>query len=79
MTDPKILDSRKRSVDMPWGSACHILPELLPRPLDKCELFQLEQRSLEKQRLRQLEVEKTKELRKLEADQLISALNDVQS
>ena len=41
MTDPKILDSRKRCVEKPMGNKCHIPPSVLPRPLDKCELYDL--------------------------------------
>eukprot|EP00658_Telonema_sp_P-2_P015863 TRINITY_DN1612_c1_g3_i3.p2 TRINITY_DN1612_c1_g3~~TRINITY_DN1612_c1_g3_i3.p2 ORF type:complete len:166 (-),score=35.78 TRINITY_DN1612_c1_g3_i3:202-699(-) len=41
MTDPGILSSRKRCVDMPTGNQCNIHPSVLPRPLDKCELFKM--------------------------------------
>merc|ERR1712166_531254 len=41
MSDPGILSSRKRCVDIPTGNRCNIHPEVLPRPLDKCELFQM--------------------------------------
>jgi len=43
MTDPNILESRKKAVDKPSGSACNIPPYVLPRPLDKCELWDLEE------------------------------------
>lgn len=41
MTDPGILSSRKRCVEMPTGNRCNINPAVLPRPLDKCELTQM--------------------------------------
>eukprot|EP00657_Telonema_sp_P-1_P003593 TRINITY_DN18532_c0_g1_i1.p1 TRINITY_DN18532_c0_g1~~TRINITY_DN18532_c0_g1_i1.p1 ORF type:complete len:188 (-),score=1.41 TRINITY_DN18532_c0_g1_i1:2-565(-) len=41
MTDPGILSSRKRCVDMPSGNRCNIPPQVLPRPLDKCELHMM--------------------------------------
>lgn len=68
MTDPKILDSRKRAVDKPFGNACNIPPHLLSRPLDKCELFDLEQVAREKEKLRKLDMEKRQELARMEAE-----------
>lgn len=69
MTDPKILDSRKRSVDYPSGAACNIDPMMLPRPLDKCELFKAAQADANKARLRQLEAERQRALKDHEAAQ----------
>lgn len=56
--DPKILDSRKRPCAKPGGIKSHIAPYLLPRPLDKCELYDLEMAALNKQNLRRLDMQK---------------------
>ena len=60
MTDPKILESRKKSVPKPWGAKCNIAPHLLPRPLDKCELFDLEQEAAEREARQLAEYEASK-------------------
>jgi len=60
MTDPKILESRKKSVDKPWGAKCNIAPHLLPRPLDKCELFDQEVEAQEREARQRAEHEARK-------------------